>query len=311
VTRIVATGPVAPIAEALLGEIVVADDRTLPGLVADAEALIVRGGTIVDAALIDAAPRLRVIARSGVGVSEVDLQAATRQGIPVTVTPGAGARAVAEGALALLLALAKQLPPLDALVREGRWHERDDVEVRDLESATLGIVGFGRIGRELARLAAPFDVRLLAHDPYAAGADGVELVGLADLFGQSDFVSLHAPLTDETRGLVDAALLDRAKPGLILANLGRGALVRSLDDLLAALEAGRLAGVGLDVFDPEPPDVSHPLFRDPRVVCTPHTLGLSQRARERIFRDVAQAILAVFRGERPRAVANPDVYAAR
>ena len=310
-TRIVATRPVARIAEELLGEIVVADDRTLPALVRDAEALIVRGGTIVDSALIDAGPRLRVIARSGVGVSEVDLQAATRRGIPVTVTPGAGARAVAEGALALLLALAKQLPLLDRLVRDGRWHERDDIEVRDLEGATLGIVGFGRIGRELMRLAEPFDVRVLAHDPYAAGADGVEFVALADLFAQSDFVSLHAPLTDETRGLVDADLLDRAKPGLVLANLGRGALVRSLDDLLAALEAGRLAGVGLDVFDPEPPDVSHPLFRDPRVLYTPHALGLSQRARERIFRDVAEAILAIFRGERPAAVANPDVYAER
>ena len=307
-TRIVATGPVAPVAEELLGDIVVADGATLHELVHDAEALIVRGGTTVDAALIDAAPQLRVIARSGVGVSEVDLEAATRRGIPVVFTPAAGARAVAEGALALLLGLAKQLLLLDRTVREGRWHEREEVEVGDLEGATLGIVGFGRIGRELARLAAPFELRVLASDPYAKPAAGVELMSPDHLFAASDFVSVHAPLTDETRGMIDGRLLAAAKPGLIFANLGRGALVRSLDDLLAALESGRLAGVGLDVFDPEPPDVSHPLFRHPRVLVTPHTLGLSRRARERIFRDVADGILAVFRGERPRAVANPEVY---
>ncbi len=298
----------APVAEELLGEIVVADEQTLPKLVRDAEALIVRGDSTVDAALIDAAPRLRVIGRSGVGVSEIDLDAATRRGIPVVVTPGAGARAVAEGALALLLALAKRLPELDRAVREGRWAARDEIEVRDLEGATLGIVGFGLIGRELARVVAPFELRLLAHDPYAQPAADVELVDLSALFARSDFVSVHAPLTDETRGMIDAGLLQRAKPGLIFANLGRGALVRSLDDLLAALESGRLAGVGLDVFDPEPPDVSHPLFRHPGVLLTPHTLGLSRRARERIFREAAEGILAVLGGRRPRAVANPELY---
>jgi len=308
VTRIVATGPVAPIAEALLGEIVVAEPETLAELVRDAEALIVRGGTIVDAALIEAAPRLRVIARSGVGVSEVDLEAATRRGIPVIFTPSAGARAVAEGALTLLLALAKQLLLLDRTVRDGRWQEREAIEVGDLQGATLGIVGLGRIGRELARLASPFDMRLLASDPYAAPAQGVELLPLEELFAASDFVSVHAPLTEETRGMIDGRLLGSAKPGLIFANLGRGALVRSLDDLLAALESRRLAGVGLDVFDPEPPDVSHPLFRHPDVLLTPHTLGLSRRARERIFREVADGIAAVFRGERPRAIANPGLY---
>jgi phosphoglycerate dehydrogenase-like enzyme len=306
-TRVVSTGPVAPVAEQLLGPIAVAGDD-LRELARDAEALIVRGGSVVDAAMIDGAPRLRVIARTGVGLTEVDLEAATRRGIPVVFTPYAGARAVAEGALALLLALAKQLPLLDRVVREGRWHARDEVEIRDLEAATLGIVGFGRIGRELARLVEPFDARVLAYDPYVERANGVALVPLETLFAESDYVSLHAPLTEETRGLVDADLLARAKPGLILSNLARGALVRSPDDLLAALDSGRLAAVGLDVFEPEPPDLSHPLFRHPRVLLTPHALGLSRRARERIYREVAEGVLAVFRGDRPRAVANPEVY---
>ena len=140
-------------------------------------------------------------------------------------------------------------------------------------------------------------------DPYVEG--GVEL---ETLFAESDAVSIHAPLTDETRGIVDARLLDRARPGLLLVNVARGALVRSLDDLLAGLASGRLGGVGLDVFEPEPPDVSHPLFAHPRVLCSPHALWRTPRAVEGIFREMSEGVLAALRGERPAAVANPDVY---
>jgi phosphoglycerate dehydrogenase-like enzyme len=149
-------------------------------------------------------------------------------------------------------------------------------------------------------------MRVIAHDPYAADAD-VELVALKRLFGESNFVSLHAPLTAETRGLVYAGVLALAR-GAILVNLGRGALVRSLDDLLAALESGALTGVGLDVFDPEPPDPAHPLFRYPNVLLSPHALGMTPLARERIYREMSEGVLAVLRGERPRAVANPGVF---
>ena len=312
--RIVATAPVGAPAPELLapfGDLVVApadDEATLAPLVRDAVALIVRGGSRVPATLIDAAPALRVIARTGVGTDLVDLEAATRRRIPVIVTPGAGANAVAEGALAMMLSLAKALPALDRVVREGRWRERDAVDVRDLEAARLGIVGLGRIGRRVAELARVFGMDVAAFDPYASASGDVALLDLPALFERSEFVSLHAPLTDETRGMVDAALLERLPRGAVLVNLGRGALVRSLDDLLAVLESGRLAGVGLDVFDPEPPDVSHPLFADPRVLLSPHALGLSRLSRERIFREVAEGVAAVLRGERPAAVANPEVY---
>jgi len=315
VATVVATGPLAPPAPALLagfGELVVAsagEEEALVPLVGDAVALVVRGGSRVGARVIEAAPSLRVIGRSGVGVDEVDVAAATRRGIPVVFTPEAGAQAVAEGALALTLALAKRLPALDRAVREGRWSARDEIPIGDLEGATLGIVGYGRIGRRLAALARPFGMEVVAADPYARAAD-IELVGLAELFGRSAFVSLHAPLTPETHGLVDASLLERLPPGAVLVNLARGALVRSLDDLLAALESGRLAGVGLDVFDPEPPDLSHPLFRRRDVLLSPHALGMSARAKERIFREVAEGVAAVLRGERPAAVANPEVYAS-
>ena len=312
--KIVATAPVAAPAPELLAElaeIVVApadDEATLAPLVRDAVALIVHGGCRVGGGLIDAAPSLRVIARTGVGVDLVDLQAATRRGIPVLVTPGAGADAVAEGALALMLALAKRLPELDALVRQGRFDERDALEVGDLSGATLGVVGLGRIGTRVAELARAFGMEPLAHDPYVRPDGEIPLLDLPSLFERSQFVSLHAPLTAETRGIVDADLLARLSRGAILVNLARGALVRSLDDLLAALDSGPLAGVGLDVFETEPPDVSHPLFRHPRVLLSPHALGLSRGAKERIFREVAEGIVSVLRGGRPAAVANPEIY---
>jgi D-3-phosphoglycerate dehydrogenase / 2-oxoglutarate reductase len=300
---IVATGPVPPVAEELLGEIVVAAPGELGSLLPEAEVLIARGGVLVTAETIAKAPRLRVIGRSGVGFSEVDVEAATRRGIPVVLAATAGAQAVAEGALALLLTLAKRLPELDRMVKDGRWAERDSADVRDLHGAELGILGYGRIGRRLEVLVAPFELRVRFHDPYVDGGVGIE-----ELFGESDFVSIHAPLTAETRGIVDARLLEHARPGLLLVNLARGALVRSPDDLLAALESGRLGGVGLDVFEPEPPDTSHPLFAHPRVLCSPHALWRTPRALDGIFREMSEGVLAVLRGERPAGLANPELY---
>jgi D-3-phosphoglycerate dehydrogenase len=300
---IVATGPVPAIAEELLGEIVVAPPGELEALLPEAEVLIARGGTLVSAATIAAAPRLRVIGRSGVGFSEVDVDAATRRGIPIVLAPTAGAQAVAEGALALALALAKRLPELDRAVKEGRWAERDRADILDLHGAALGILGYGRIGRRLEALAEPFEMRVRFCDPYVEGGVDVET-----LFATSDVVSIHAPLTAETRGIVDAEVLEAARRGLLLVNVARGGLVRSLDDLLTALESGRLGGVGLDVFEPEPPDTSHPLFAHPRALCTPHALWRTPRALEGIFREMSEGVLAALRGERPAAVANPELY---
>jgi D-3-phosphoglycerate dehydrogenase / 2-oxoglutarate reductase len=291
---IVATGPVHPVAEELLGPIAVADDWR--SLLPETEALIVRGDAIVTEEDLDRAPKLRVIGRSGIGVDNVPVEAARARDIPVVVTPGAGARAVAEGALALLLAVVKRLPELGEAVHRGDWAARDRLELGDLDGATLGIVGYGRIGRELADLARGLGMHLLAYDPNVPEAS----TPLDVLVAESDAVSLHAPLIDETRGLVNADLLARARPGLVLINTSRGGLISSPDDLLAALEQGHLGGVGLDVFEHEPPDSSHPLFAHPRVVVTPHALGMTRRARERIFRQMAEAMAAVLNGEEPR-----------
>ena len=294
---IVATGPVHPVAVEILGPIEVAENWR--SLLPDAEALIVRGDASVGQRELASAPRLRVIGRSGVGVDRVDMAATAACGIPVVVTPGANARAVAEGALTLMLALVKRLPELQRAVLERDWGARDRLELGDLEGATLGIVGYGRIGRELAEIARALGMHVLAHDPLVDEAT----TPLDALFENADVVSLHAPLTDGTRGIVGPELLARAKPGLVLVNTARGGLVSSLDDLLAALEDGRLGGVGLDVFEEEPPDPSHPLFAPPRVVATPHALGLTLAAREAVFRAMAEGVAAVLRGETPPNVA--------
>lgn len=317
---ILSLGPVdALVPERLraFGPVIVAGpgDTAFAQLVGSAIGLIARGTSIVDAALIDAAAQLRVIGRSGIGVELVDLDAATARGIPVVVTPGAGTNAVAEGALAMILHLAKRLGPLTELVREDRWAERESVPVGDLEGATLGIVGFGRIGQRLAVLAAVIGMRIVAFDPYAdpalAATMDVDLIDLGSLAARADVISLHAPLTPATKHVIDAAFLAQVRPGTILVNCGRGGLL-DLDAVHAALECGGLAGVGLDVFEPEPPPVGgHPIFRHPSVVLTPHVLGLSALGRRRIFEDMADGMAAVLAGRRAPQVANPAVYERR
>jgi len=265
---------------------------------------IARADAVMDAAFFERTPRLRVIARTGVGVDLIDLSAASARGIPVVITPGSGTRAVAEGVLALVLHLVKRLEPLTELVREGRWAERGQVPVGDLDGATIGIIGYGRIGRRVGELAAAFGMRVLAYDPFSQPPADVVCPDLDQLTASSDVLTLHVPLTEETHHLVDDAFLARTQPGTILVNCGRGGLL-DLDAALAALQSGRLAGVGLDVFESEPTG-HHPLFDHPNVVLTPHLMGLTQRATAATFADAARGIVDVLAGRPPAAVANPD-----
>lgn len=266
---------------------------------------IVRADAVVDHALLDRAPRLRVLARTGVGVDRVDLRAATARGIAVVITPGSGTHGVAEGVLAHALHLVKRLAPLTALVRDGRWAQRAEHGMipGDLDGATMGIVGYGRIGRRVGELATAFGMRVRAYDPLSPPPSEIACWDLADLAAASDFVTLHVPLTPRTHHLVDRGFLDRLRPGAILINCGRGGLVDP-DAALAALRGGRLGGLGLDVFDPEPPE-HHPLFDEPNVVLTPHVMGLSRRATALTFADAAQGVVDVLAGAAPAAVANP------
>lgn len=311
--RILATDPVPALAQqafAPLGviELVTAlDSNALAG----AEILILRTGRL-SVALIEQLPSLRVIARTGAGIDNLDLEAASRQGIAVLYAPGVGTRPIAEGTLALMLAAAKQLGQLGALLREGRWQKRYEFAGIDLLGATLGIIGLGSIGSEVARLAAALGMRILAYEPapevkLSYGLPDIELVPLAELVARADIVSLHCELNDSTRGMIDLALLSQAKPGAILVNAARGGVIENDQALLHALDAGWLSAVALDVFSSEPPSPTSTLLKDPRVVCTPHSIGLTRAWNERVFTTLAADAAAVLRGERPSCIANPEV----
>jgi D-3-phosphoglycerate dehydrogenase / 2-oxoglutarate reductase len=268
-----------------------------------ADAAIVRAAFTVDAAMLDRMPALKVLARTGVGTDLVDVAEADRRGIPVVITPGSNTTSVAEGVFAHLLATVKRLPTMTSLVREGRWNERGAVTVGDLDGATLGIVGFGRIGRRVARIAAAFDLRIRAYDPYADIPAEIRCNGVEELLAASDFVTLHAPLTAENHHLINADRLALMRPGSVLVNCSRGALI-DLDAVYDALQSGRLAGFGLDVYDPEPPE-HHPVFDHPNTVLTPHLMGFTQRAMALTIQAAVSGAAAVLRGQQPIAVAAP------
>ena len=318
-SRIVCTGPIHNVAVEILrphGEIVIASafqEEVLLPLLDGAIGLVVRGveGS-VSARVINAAPDLKVIGRSGVGYDNVDISAATARKIPVVYTPGVNARAIAEAAIALIFALCKKVFFWDRQLKLGNWNSRFRNQPGDLDGATLGIIGFGRIGQMLAELIRPFNVTILAYDPYVSNERArqleTELVDLDALLERSDFISIHAALTPETQGLINRPRLQHIKPGAYIVNLARGGLVESLDVLYEALQSGKLGGVGLDVFQPEPPDVSHPVFQLPNCVTSPHALGLTPQAMTKIFESMANDMAAVFKGMSPRHVVNPEVF---
>lgn len=267
-----------------------------------AQGAIVRAAYPVNREALDRMPQLRVLARTGVGTDLVDLTLCAERGIPVVITPGSNTRAVAEGAIGMAVALTKRFAELTRLVADGRWDERVQIPVGDLDGSTLGIVGFGRIGQRLAELAAAFGMRVLAFDAFAEVPAALRADTLEALLAESDVVSLHIPLTSENRNLFDADTLGRMKPGAVLVNCARGGLI-DLDAALAALESGQLGGLGLDAFDPEPP-LHHPVFEHPRAILTPHVMGLSARSTEATFRDAAQGVRDVLEGRPPRALAT-------
>lgn len=313
------TGPIDPRAEEILrpfGRLVVAPDgreATLLPLMSDAIALVVRGGGVATGPMIAAAPSLRVIGRSGAGCDQVDVAAATARGVPVVYAPGFGGRAVAEASVLLMLALTKRLLHWDREMKRGNWQSRFESFPSDLAGRTVGIVGLGAIGSALAEMLRVFDVRTIAYDPGRTDDDarllGVTLMDLDALLASSDIVALHAPLTPQTRSMINRASIARLKPGALLINLGRGALVESLDVLCEGLDNGQLSGVALDVFDPEPPDTGHPFFRRPEVIVAPHALGITDGSMRRIFESMALDMAAVLSGGEPRHVFNRDALA--
>jgi phosphoglycerate dehydrogenase-like enzyme len=270
---------------------------------ARADAAIVRAAYRVDRDLLDRMPALKVIARTGVGTDLVDVAEANRRGIPVVITPGSNTASVAEGVFSHLLALVKKLSTLTALVRDGHWDERSAVAVGDLEGFTLGIIGYGRIGRRVARIAEAFDLKVLAFDPFADVPAGTRCETVEELLGRSDFVTLHVPLTPENHNLINAERLALMPAGAILINCSRGGLV-DLDAAHEALLSGQLGGLGLDVYDPEPP-AHHALFDHKNVVLTPHLMGFTRQGMAHTVRDAAIGAVEVLAGRSPAAVAAP------
>lgn len=271
-----------------------------------AEALIVRSETKVTAALMDAAPRLVVVGRAGVGVDNIDVAAATARGIYVVNAPFGNVGAAAEHTLALALALLRNITAADASIRRGEWTRAAFIG-HELRGKTLGLVGIGRVGGLVARRAAAFEMRVIAHDPFAseglARAVGAELVTLEDLLRDADVISLHTPLTEKTRGLIGTDALARMKPTAILVNCARGEIV-DVDALAEALTGGVIAGAALDVFPAEPIPADAPIRRAPHTLLTPHIAGSTAEAQTNVAVDVAKQILEVLAGRPARDAVN-------
>ena len=277
---------------------------------ADAEALICLLLDRIDEAVLARAPALRVVANCAVGVDNVDLAAATARGIAVTNTPDVLTRATAELAFALALAAARRLGEGERLVRSGAWHgwALDQLLGMELAGKQLGIVGFGRIGRAVAHRALGFEMRVVYADPEAVAGAPARRVPLDELFATSDVVSLHCPLTPETRHVVDARRLALMKPTAILVNTARGACVDE-PALIEALEAGRLGAAALDVYDREPA-LDPRLLACPRLTLAPHIGSATTEARTQMAQLCADAVIAVLSGRRPPNLVNPAAWPA-
>ncbi len=264
---------------------------SLQSEITDADALLVRSATKVNGELLQRAPRLRVVGRAGVGVDNVDLDAATKKGVVVMNTPGGNAVSVAEQTLALLVSMARRIPQADASMKQGKWEKKKFTGI-ELRGKTLGLIGLGKIGNEVARLAQAYQMTVVAYDPYVSPAvasqQNIRLLLLEDVLKVSDFISLHCSLTAETHHLLNRERLALAKPGVRIANCARGELIDE-DALLAALESGHVAGAGLDVFETEPP-TNQRLVSHPNVIATPHIAGSTEEAQELVGIRIAEQV---------------------
>ncbi len=263
------------------------------------DALVVRLVDKVDEAIMRASPRLKVVAKHGTGTNDIDMAAARRLGVPVLAATGCNAHSVAEHALALMLALIKDLKRQDAFVRGGGW-EKKSYQGHELRGRRLGLVGMGLIAQALARMAGAIGMQVAAYDPFAPdeafGAMAGRATDLDALLRESDVVSLHCPLTDQTRNLIGARELGLMKPSALLINTARGEVVDE-PALVRALETGVIAGAGLDTFAPEPPAADNPLWRLANVIVSPHVGGVTEEARREVSLQTVRNVLAVLRNE--------------
>ncbi|HOQ45431.1 MAG TPA: phosphoglycerate dehydrogenase [Bryobacteraceae bacterium] len=273
--------------------VMVSNPKEYQNCLAEADALIVRSAVKVTKEVLEKAPRLRVIGRAGVGVDNVDLDAATAAGVLVMNTPGGNAISVAEHTIALMLALARSIPQASFSTKSGKWEKKKFLG-HEVRGKTLGIIGLGSIGREVVRRALAFEMRILAVDPYVnpqVAADlGVELVELPKLLAESDYISLHTALTPETRKVLSREAFEQMKPGVCIINCARGEMIDE-EALVEALRSGKVAGAALDVFKPEPPPPDLPLLAFDNVLATPHIAGSTEEAQEIVGLRIAEQIV--------------------
>ena len=291
--KIVIADKVSPSALQVFAEhpdwtIVSPDKEHLAGELADAEAIVVRSATFVNDVIMEKAPKLRAIGRAGVGVDNVDLDAATRRGIVVMNTPGGNAVAVAEHTFALMLSLARFIPRAHSTMTAGKW-EKKTLQGTELRGKTLGVLGLGRVGVEVSRRALAFGMKVVAHDPYVAPSFAqqlkVTMVPLDELYAQSDYITLHVGLTPQTQGMVNAESIGKMKKGVRLVNCARGELLNEAA-VVEALQSGQLGGAALDVYSHEPLKDS-PLMTLPNVLLTPHIAGSTNEAQEAVGVQIA------------------------
>ncbi|MGA2148726.1 MAG: phosphoglycerate dehydrogenase [Bryobacteraceae bacterium] len=290
--------PIAPAAVELFQaqpgwNVVVSNPKEFGQHLAQAEALVVRSAVQVNAAVLEKAPKLRVVGRAGVGVDNVDLDAATAAGVLVMNTPGGNAISVAEHTLALMLAMARHIPQANASTRAGKWEKKKFLG-NELRGKTLGVVGLGSIGREVVKRARAFEMRVVAHDPYVtskiAGDLGAELVDLGALYAASDYISLHVAATAETTGMLSREAFARMKPGVRIVNCARGELLDAAA-LAEAIASGKVADAALDVFASEPVGAGFPLFASDAVLATPHIGGSTEEAQEIVGVRIAEQVV--------------------
>ena len=285
--KVLVAEPMSPAAIALLQsqkgwDVVISNPKEYEPHLADCEALIVRSAVKVKAETLAKAPKLRVIGRAGVGVDNVDLNAATAAGVLVMNTPGGNAVSVAEHTFALMLGLARMVPAATASTTAGKWEKKKFLG-NEIRGKVLGVIGLGNIGQEVVRRALAFEMRVITSDPYVSAQTasnlGVALVPLNQLLAESDYISLHVAKTPETVKMLNATAFAKMKPGARLINCARGELIDQAA-LCEALTAGKIAGAGLDVFDPEPPVAEDPLLAAPNLIATPHIAGSTEEAQE-------------------------------
>ncbi|MCG8608782.1 hypothetical protein MJD09_27825 [bacterium] len=283
----------------------------LMNTVATYHGLIVRSGSRVTADVIAKAKHLKVIGRAGVGVDNIDVVAATKHGVAVVNAPGANTIAVAEHTVALMLALVRNIPRAHASISRGNW-KKSEFKGTELYGKTLGLIGLGKVGRAVAERAAAFKMTVMAFDPLISSTSfistGVVESELPGLLRQSDFISIHAPLTTQTKKLINETTLKMCQPNLYLINTSRGGIIDE-QVLLEALEEGRIAGAALDVFENEPPG-QHPLFYSNRVIATPHLGASTEESQDRVALEIAETVADFLLDGKAHNLINPEVLSS-